>query len=266
MVSQIRLLSAAAVFATLAMAPLARADGGTLLLEGDCYLKVGTECVQACGGPIDCNIQFAEACSVECTKPGSTSCVDRCQTECSTDAGSFRCSTDCAGHCETLCSDPDTFGSASQTDCVAACQAECAVGCKSSPPSSVCSTACPADCAAQENIPCSVRCQMRDLPCTTITPVACADSCGDTSGVVVCNGQVVAIHEDTSSAAAWVASTLDTQAPQLVDTGASCKGEECEADPGCASVSGSKTSNFGIFGVGIAFAAIGIARRKGSRR
>ena len=121
---QARFLAAAALFvALLAVAPSARADGGTLFLEGDCYFKVGPECTQACAGPINCDIQFAQICGTNCTEDGSASCVDGCQTRCTKDAGPFSCSTDCGGKCEVLCANHDAYGAASNADCVTACQA-----------------------------------------------------------------------------------------------------------------------------------------------
>jgi len=245
-----------------ALSSAARASGVPL---GDCSYE--TSCSAECtAGSINCNIQFVDSCSGGCTATATDSCTTACATQCMTNPGSFSCSGYCGDQCETLCSSNNNYGAESQTDCITDCQGQCSYSCNESPASTTCSTECGTSCQATENIQCSIECQVKDSGSCSITPATCSASCGSGGGVIVCNGQVVYVAATLTDAADWYIAHLDAQFSLMVST--TCTGDSCTttATETCsATPRGAATDPAGPLLAGLAFAGVGVARRRRRR-
>jgi len=256
------LLGAAVFGVALTMSSPARAE--TIPLKGSCSYQ--TSCSASCdAGSINCNVQFVDMCSATCTATASTTCSTTCETECKTNPGSFTCSGYCGGQCDTLCSNNNEYGATSHTACVTDCQGQCSYSCSASPPTTVCATECGLSCQATESIKCSVGCQVKDSASCSITPATCMASCS-TGGAIICNGEVVYLAANIADAASWYIAHLDAQFSLSVS--GSCTGDQCVAalKSGCAASPGNgSTDGTGLLLAGLAFAGLGIARRRRER-
>jgi hypothetical protein len=127
-----------------------------------------------------------------------------------------------------------------------------------------CSTACGDVCTAQENLKCSVSCQVKNSAMCTYTPVSCQAGCTGGGAVIVCNGKVVEVATTVAEAEAWFIATLDANFKFMVS--ASCTGTSCTATACDASPKSNATDGTGLLMAGLAFAGVGVARRRRERK
>jgi hypothetical protein len=127
-----------------------------------------------------------------------------------------------------------------------------------------CSTACGDVCTAQENLKCSVSCQVKNSAMCTYTTPKCQAGCSSGGAVIVCNGKVVEVATTVAEAQMWFLATLDADFKFMVS--ASCNGTgTCTATACDASPKTTATDGTGLLLAGLAFAGVGIARRRRER-